>query len=109
MNVKIGVEKGSLTMNDGLSTFHRDALIVNAHGLHMRPSTRFVNLATTFSSEVWVSFNGTRVNGKSILDMTMLAAECGSTLKLEAIGSDSEQAINALAELVAAGFHMGDE
>ena len=96
-------------MNDVHPTSRRRVLIVNAHGLHMRPSTRFVNLATNFSSEVWVSFNGSRVNGKSILDMTMLAAECGSTLELEAIGSDSELAINALSELVVAGFHMGDE
>ena len=109
MNLNMDVEKGSLTMNDGRPTSRRSVLIVNAHGLHMRPSTRFVNLATTFSSEVWVSFKGTRVNGKSILDMTILAAECGSILELEAIGSDSEPAINALAELVAAGFHMGDE
>ena len=75
----------------------------------MRPTTRFVNLATTFTSEVRVSFNGTSVNGKSILDMIMLAAESGSTLELEAIGADSELAINALTDLVAAGFHMGDE
>ena len=96
-------------MNDGRPVSRRSVLIVNAHGLHMRPSTRFVNLAATFSSEVWVSFKETRVNGKSILDMTMLAAECGSTLELETIGADSEPAINALSELVAAGFHMGDE
>lgn len=96
-------------MADGQPTLRRSVLIVNAHGLHMRPSTRFVNLATSFSSDVWVHFRGQRANGKSILDMTMLAAEHGSTLEIEANGADAEAALDALAELVAAGFHMGDE
>ncbi len=96
-------------MDEGQSTQRRIVRIVNAHGLHMRPSTRFVNLATSFASEISVQFRGTKVNGKSILDMTLLAAECGSDLEIEARGPDAESALDALAELVAAGFHMGDE
>jgi phosphocarrier protein HPr len=83
--------------------------IVNAHGLHMRPADKFVRLANSFQSEIWVSHGETRANGKSILDMTGLAAECGSTLDLEARGPDAEEAIAALADLVAAGFHMAEE
>jgi phosphocarrier protein len=75
----------------------------------MRPSTRFVKLASTFQSEVTVEFQGTRANGKSILEMTSLAAERGTYLELEARGPDAEEAIAALAELVAAGFHMDEE
>jgi phosphocarrier protein len=75
----------------------------------MRPSTRFVKLAGTFQSEVTVEFQGTRANGKSILEMTSLAAERGTHLELEARGPDAEEAIAALAELVAAGFHMDEE
>ena len=96
-------------MADDLPTARRRVLIVNAHGLHMRPSNKFVALATSFRSEVWVEFGGNRANGKSILDMTCLAAECGSTLDLEARGPDAEEALAALAELVAAGFHMDEE
>lgn len=87
----------------------RRVQIVNAHGLHMRPATKFVQLANSFQSEVWVHFQGTKANGKSILDMTSLAAECGTTLELEARGPDAEAALSALADLVAAGFHMTDE
>lgn len=94
--------------NDGRTTARRRVVIVNTYGLHMRPSTRFVNLANTFSAEVWVHFQGTRANGKSILDMTCLAAECGAELDLEARGADAHQALDALADLVAAGFHMTD-
>jgi phosphotransferase system HPr (HPr) family protein len=56
-----------------------------------------------------VEYQGIKANGKSILDMTTLAAECGSYLDLEARGPDAEEAIKALADLVAAGFHMEDE
>jgi phosphocarrier protein len=96
-------------MDDGASTARRTVQIVNTHGLHMRPSSKFVKLASSFQSEIQVDFRGSRANGKSILDMTTLAAECGATLILEARGSDAEAALSALAELVAAGFHMEEE
>ena len=87
----------------------RRVRIVNTYGLHMRPSTKFVKLANRFASQVTVDRGGVRANGKSILDMTGLAAECGSDLDLEAVGPDAEEALDALAELVAAGFHMEEE
>jgi phosphocarrier protein len=87
----------------------RTAVIVNTYGLHMRPSTRFVKLAGSFQSQVWLHFKDNRANGKSILEMTGLAAECGETVEIEAIGADAEAAVDALCELVAAGFHMGEE
>jgi phosphocarrier protein len=96
-------------MDDGAAIARRTVQIVNTHGLHMRPSSKFVKLASSFQAEILVDFRGVRVNGKSILDMTTLAAECGATLNLEAHGSDAEEALAALAALVAAGFHMEDE
>jgi phosphocarrier protein len=93
-------------MADDPGTARRRVQIVNAHGVHLRPSTKFVTLANTFQSKVWVHFQGVKANGKSILDMTSLAAACGATLELEAVGPDSEAALHALADLVAAGFHM---
>jgi phosphocarrier protein len=90
-------------------TAHREVQIVNTYGLHMRPSNKFVKLASGFQSEVWVHFRDRKANGKSLLEMTTLAAERGKTLEIEATGLDAEQAVAALAELVEAGFHMDDE
>jgi phosphocarrier protein HPr len=87
----------------------RRVQVVNAYGLHVRPASKFVKLAHSFQSEVRVECEGRRVNGKSILDMTSLAAESGTYLDLEAHGADAEAALDALADLVAAGFHMTDE
>lgn len=96
-------------MDEHTADAHRQVKIINAYGLHMRPASKFVNLATSFESEVSVQYRDTRVNGKSILDMTRLAAECGAAIDLEARGPDAEEALDALADLVSAGFGMTDE
>jgi len=44
------------------------------------------------------------VNGKSIMGVMMLAAECGSSIIIRAAGADADRAVEALAELVANGF-----
>jgi len=83
----------------------RQVEILNAYGLHLRPADRFVRLALQFQSEIKVIFQGRECNGKSILDLTSLAAERGTRLDLEARGPDAEDAVAALADLVAARFH----
>ena len=74
--------------------------IKNAEGLHMRPAMQFVDIASGFDSDVTVSNNENSVDGKSIMQMSMLAATCGTKLKIKAEGSDAQQALNALKELV---------
>ena len=89
----------------------RQATIVNQEGLHARPAARIVRLASSFASEIelfradiFVSRDDLEVNGKSIMGVMMLAAECGSEITIRATGPDAEQAVQALAELVADGF-----
>lgn len=74
--------------------------IRNADGLHMRPAMQFVDLASRFSCEITVSHGATKADGKSIMQMSMLAATCGTRLQLRAEGPDAEEAIEALRELV---------
>ena len=87
----------------------RQVEILNALGLHLRPADKFVRLASGFASEIKVYHNGGEFNGKSILDLTSLAAERGTLLELEARGADASEAVAALAELVLARFHENDE
>ena len=82
----------------------REAIIVNQEGLHARPAARIVRLANSFASEIELAKDGLVVNGKSIMGVMMLAAECGSSITIRANGPDAEQAVQALAELVASGF-----
>ena len=82
----------------------REATIVNQEGLHARPAARIVRLASQFNSEIELAKDGLGVNGKSIMGVMMLAAECGSSILIRADGPDAEQAVEALAQLVASGF-----
>lgn len=74
--------------------------IKNTDGLHMRPAMQFVDVANKFKCDIKVSNNDTSVDAKSIMQMTMLAATCGTKLKVQAEGSDAEEAIEALYTLV---------
>lgn len=81
-----------------------EVTILNKYGLHARPAAEFVKLATRFDSEVWVQKDDIEVSGKSIMGVMMLAAECGSTIRIRAAGSDSGEALQALSALVAERF-----
>lgn len=88
-----------------MAVVERDAQIVNPLGMHVRPGAEFVKVANKFTSSVEVHKDGAIVNGKSILGMMTLAAECGSTIRIRTNGDDAQQAMDALMDLVAAGFH----
>jgi len=79
--------------------------IVNELGLHARPAAAFVKVAGRFKAEVTVGRDDLVVNGKSIMGVMTLAAEPGSELTIRAEGDDAQAAADALANLVAAGFH----
>ena len=74
--------------------------IKNADGMHMRPAMQFVDLASMFDSDISVSNEKDIVDAKSIMQMSMLAATCGTKLTVKAEGSDAEKAVEALRELV---------
>ena len=74
--------------------------IKNADGLHMRPAMQFVDLANRFDCDIGVSNAENSVDGKSIMQMSMLAATSGTKLKIKAEGSDSQEAVEALKDLV---------
>jgi len=82
----------------------RDATIVNQLGLHARPAARIVKVASGFTAEVEIVKDGMAVNGKSIMGVMMLAAECGSSITVRATGPDEAAAVEALCALVASGF-----
>lgn len=74
--------------------------IVNKYGLHARPAAELVKLANRFRCDVWIRKDDTEVSGKSIMGVMMLAAECGSMVEIRASGEDSQEAVDALAQLI---------
>jgi phosphocarrier protein len=82
----------------------RTVEIVNKNGLHARPAAEIVKLSSKFKADITIVREDLEVNGKSIMGVMMLAAEFGSNILVRANGPDAEQAVNAIADLVAAKF-----
>lgn len=89
-------------MSDG--RIERKVEILNPLGFHARPAAEFVRLAGSFQCDLWLEKDGVEVNAKSIMGVLMLAAEMGSQLMIRGNGDDAEEALAALAELIASGF-----
>ena len=82
----------------------RRVTVTNKQGVHARPSTAFVKLASTFRADVFIESGGETINGKSIIGLLMLAAGPGSELSIIGEGADAEAAVTALVALVANRF-----
>ncbi len=78
--------------------------LVNQLGLHARAASKLVQTASSFDAEIWVSFQGRRVNAKSIMGVLLLAAPCGSQLLIEAEGHQADQALDAIRGLIDGRF-----
>ena len=82
--------------------------IVNKLGMHARPSAMLVTAASRYESDVFLTKDGLRVNGKSIMGVMMLAAEKGSEILIEAEGPDEQEAVQAIAKVIESGFGETD-
>jgi phosphocarrier protein len=82
--------------------------IINKLGLHARASSKLTQLASQFSSDIWIIRDGRRVNAKSIMGVMMLAAAKGSTIHIETNGDDEKEAMATLKALIADRFGEGE-
>lgn len=77
-----------------------EVTIKNKAGLHARPSSLFVQTASKYDSDINVIFDDEVINGKSIMGLMLLAAEQGRVLTLECDGSDEDEMIAELIDLI---------
>ena len=82
----------------------REVVINNQVGLHARPATFFIQKANEFKSNIWVEKEERRVNAKSLLGVLSLGIVKGTAITIIADGSDEEEAIATLAELIDSDF-----
>jgi phosphocarrier protein len=87
---------------------NREVEITNKLGLHARASAKLTQLAGQFSSDVFLARNGRKVNAKSIMGVMMLAASKGSIITIEIDGSDENEAMQALVQLIEDKFGEGE-
>ncbi len=83
-------------------------VIKNRLGLHARAASQFVRVANSFNADISVQKNSQEVNGKSIMGILILAAAKGTEITVKAVGGDAGQAVDALGELINAGFGEED-
>jgi phosphotransferase system HPr (HPr) family protein len=86
----------------------RTVTVANRTGLHVRAALAIYNLARQFQTQVEIVMDRQRASAGDMLHMLSLGAIPGQKLVLEATGPQAEQALDALAELFAAGFHEDD-
>lgn len=82
--------------------------IINKLGLHARASAKLSQLAAEFPCEVLLSRNGRQINAKSIMGVMMLAAGIGSTITLETVGEQADEALQAITVLIQNHFGEGE-
>ena len=90
-----------------MPTASRDIVVSNKLGLHARPAMQFVDVANQFSSAVTVHKGGEEpcdADGKSVMQMIILAATEGTPLRIEAEGEDAQTAVDKLAALFESKF-----
>ena len=81
-----------------------EVMVNNAVGLHARPATFFIQRANSFKSSIWVEKDDRRVNAKSLLGVLSLGIVKGTTITIVANGSDEEDAVKTLVEIIESNF-----
>jgi phosphocarrier protein HPr len=79
-------------------------VLTNRMGLHARPSTQIATTASRFNADLTITKDDMTVDAKSVLELLMLAAECGSELTVRAEGDDAAAAVKAIAKLIETRF-----
>ena len=84
---------------------NKKLIITNKLGLHLRAASKLSNLATTFQCDISISNgDGNKINAKSVLGITLLAAAFGTSVYIEASGEDEKEAINEIEKLFNSKF-----
>ncbi len=87
-------------MSEASGTF----TVVNERGMHARPASKLVRLASSFKSEVTVEKDGEVKNAKSVMGVLLLCGSKGTTLTIRASGEDADACVEAIGALIASGF-----
>ena len=78
----------------------KEVEIINKLGMHARAAAKFVQLASSFDSEIDLERENKRVSGKSIMGVMMLAASKGTCIVKHADGNDAKTSIKQLEDLI---------
>ena len=82
----------------------QDILIINRLGLHARAAAKLVRMACKYTCDISLDKSGQISNAKSVMEVLMLGATEGTTIKVRADGENEEEALKTICDLFAARF-----
>jgi phosphotransferase system HPr (HPr) family protein len=94
-----------------MPTVTKEVRVSNSRGFHARPAMQFADVANQYKSNVKVFKGGEEpgeADGKSVMQLIILAAVEGTPMRIEADGEDADTAVAKLAELFETGFGEED-
>jgi phosphocarrier protein HPr len=94
-------------MNGSDGAIVRILEITNKKGLHARASAKFVQTVERYDADVKVTRAGETVGGNSIMGLMMLAAGPGTSITVEAKGTQAAEVMDAISTLI--GDRFGEE
>jgi len=80
--------------------YEKKSKIMNSLGIHARPASMLVKLASKFESKIELEKDNIDVNAKSIMGVLMLASEKGQEIIVRARGKDEKKAVESIIELI---------
>ena len=87
----------------------RNLTLKYRYGLHARPSDILARTASAFGASVELSFNGERVNAKSVINLLSLGLPKDAAFKLIVSGPDEQEAVEAIVNLFDRGFDIQED
>lgn len=87
-----------------MDTLEQTLTITNTKGLHVRAATALSQTASRYDATITLEHGGERANAKSVMNLLLLVAPKGARVRVNAAGPDARAALDAIAELIEAGF-----
>ncbi len=82
----------------------KEVTIVNKAGMHTRPASAIVKIASKYKADFFLSRDNFEVNGKSIIGVMTLAAEQGAKIQLKFSGPDEKELSEEMISFFERGF-----
>ena len=83
----------------------QEITIVNRLGLHARAAAQLVRMATEYPCDIRLEKDGQVSDAKSVMEVLMLGAPVGTSIKVSTDGEKEEEALRAIVSLFEASFH----
>jgi PTS hybrid protein len=81
---------------DGTGSASGTVVLMDPEGLHARPAAELVKLAGRFRSSLRID----DTDGRSLLGILALGRRGGDTVRIEAVGADAQEAVEAVRDLL---------